>query len=61
MKKQDKNYQNKGYGRAVMSAAVEGILKENSIPYFDAGAKNKPAIHIAETLGFKIYQGVSWT
>jgi len=49
------DYRKKGYGKAVVSAAMQHILDQGSVVLYQTLLANVPAVRIAESLGCKPY------
>lgn len=44
-----------GYAKKVVSAAIQEILAEGNIPRYQVADSNLPSIHLAESLGLKLF------
>mgnify|MGYP002395440868 CR=1 FL=1 len=53
-------HRGKGYGKSAMSIATQAVLDMGKIPYYDANRDNIAAVRLAESLGYFVYQEITW-
>lgn len=53
-------HRGKGYGKSAMSIATQAVLDMERIPFYDAVPNNPAAMRLAESLGYFVYQEVTW-